>query len=151
MIPTAVEELLRYTGSVHGLGRIALHDVEIGGCPIKQGDFVTPNLAAANRDPHEFPNADECIIDREPNRHLAFGAGYHRCVGSNLARLELRVGLEQVLARLPDYRIPDDDPAVYRHGLIPGHPRIPVTFTPGTRRFPTGTASDDIASRGRDD
>jgi len=136
MIPKAVEELIRYTGSVHGLGRIAVEDVEVGGCPIKKGDFVTPNFAAANRDPREFDDPDECIIDRDPNRHLAFGAGYHRCVGSNLARMEMRVGIEQALARLPDYRIPDDRSATYRHGLIPGYPHIPVEFTPGPRRFP---------------
>jgi cytochrome P450 len=141
MIPVAVEELIRYTGSVHGLGRIATADVEVGGCPIKKGDFVTPNYAAANRDPREFDDPDECIIDREPNRHLAFGAGYHRCVGSNLARMELRVGLEQVLARLADFAIPADDPAPYRHGLIPGRPRVPVVFTPGERRFAAGESS----------
>jgi cytochrome P450 len=141
MIPTAVEELIRYTGSVHGLGRIATADTEVGGCPIKQGDHVTPNYAAANRDPREFDRPDECIIDREPNRHLAFGAGYHRCVGSNLARLEMRIGIEQVLARMPDFSIPPDDPAPYRHGLIPGHPRVPVVFTPGPRRFPADASS----------
>lgn len=137
MIPRAVEELIRYTGSVHGLGRVTTKDVVLGGCPIKKGDFVSPNYAAANRDPREFDRPDECIIDREPNRHLSFGAGYHRCVGSNLARMEMRVGIEQVLARMPDFRISDDEPPKYRHGLIPGHPRVPVMFTPGKRRFRT--------------
>lgn len=136
LIPTAIEELIRYTGSVHGLGRIATKDTEIAGCPIKKGDFIAPNYAAANRDPREFDRPDECIIDRTPNRHLAFGAGYHRCVGSNLARLEMRVGIEQVLARMPDFRVSDEDPPKYRHGLIPGHPRVPIVFTPGERRFP---------------
>jgi cytochrome P450 len=133
MIPRAVEELVRFTGSVHGLGRVALEDTNLGGCPIKRGDYVTPNFAAANRDPREFHDPDECIIDRDPNRHLAFGAGTHRCVGSNLARLEMRVGIEQVLRRMPDIRIVDGEPPTYRHGLIPGHPQVPVRFTPGTR------------------
>jgi cytochrome P450 len=133
IVPRAVEELVRFTGSVHGLGRVALEDTSLGGCPIKRGDFVTPNFAAANRDPREFDQPDECIIDRDPNRHLAFGAGSHRCVGSNLARLEMRIGIEQVLARMPDFRIVDGEPPTYRHGLIPGHPHVPVRFTPGAR------------------
>jgi cytochrome P450 len=135
MIPKAVEEFVRHTGSVHGLPRIATEDMEVGGCPIKKGDGVQLNWAAANRDPKEFENPDELIIDRDPNRHLAFGAGYHRCVGSNLARMEMRVGIEQVLARMGDYRIAEGQKAVYRHGVIPGHASIPVEFSPGKRRF----------------
>jgi cytochrome P450 len=142
MVPRAVEELVRFAGSVHGLGRVALEDTHLGGCPIKRGDYVTPNFAAANRDPREFDDPDECIIDRDPNRHLAFGAGTHRCVGSNLARLEMRVGIEQVLARMPDFRIVDDEPATYRHGLIPGHPHVPVRFTPGSRLHAAEGAED---------
>lgn len=138
MIPKAVEEFVRYTGSVHGLPRIATEDLEIAGCPIKKGQAVQLNWAAANRDPVEFENPDELIIDRDPNRHLAFGAGYHRCVGSNLARMEMRVAIEQVLDRLPDYRFPAGVNPLYRHGTIPGYASIPVEFTPGAARQSSG-------------
>ena len=91
-------------GSVHSLLRYASEDVEICSHQFNRGDVIQVGYAAANRDPREFPHADRCIIDRTQNRHLAFGAGAHRCLGSNLARMELRVGVEQVLRRLPDYR-----------------------------------------------
>ena len=141
MIPKAVEEFVRYTGSVHGLPRIATEDMEVAGCPIKKGDAVQLNWAAANRNPGEFENPDELIIDRDPNRHLTFGAGYHRCVGSNLARMEMRVAIEQVLGRLPDYRIPAGATPVYRHIQFPDMPPSPWSLrqglagNPSTRRL----------------
>jgi cytochrome P450 len=135
MIPKAIEEFVGHRGSVHGLSRVATEDTELGGCPIKRSDVVFANFAAANRDAREFTDSDECVIDRAPNRHLAFGGGHHRCVGSNLARMELRVTIEQILARMPDYAIRAGAAAQYRHGVIPGYASIPVTFTPDSRRF----------------
>jgi cytochrome P450 len=90
------------------------------------------NYAAANRDAQEFDNPDRCVLDRQANRHLGFGAGVHRCLGSNLARLEFSIGLEQVLARLRDLTLDPADGAVF-HGnsVTRGYRRIPVVFTPG--------------------
>ena len=88
--PTAVEELLRAYAPVT-MARIVAHDTEFQGCPMHAGDRVLMAFPAANRDPRQFENPDEVILDRENNRHVAFGAGIHRCAGSNLARLELRV------------------------------------------------------------
>ncbi len=141
LMPKAIEEFVRHSGSIHGLPRIAQEDVEIGGCPVKQGEVVVLNWAAANRDPDEFPEPDELILDRDPNRHVGFGVGHHRCLGANLARMEIRVSIEQVLRRLPDFRLSAEHEAVYRHGRIPGYSSIPVEFTPGPRRFAADATS----------
>ena len=87
-----------------GVVRVAIEDTEIGGCPIKQGDTVMALLGSANTDEDEFADADEVRFDREANRHLAFGGGIHRCLGSHLARLELRVALREWHRRIPDTR-----------------------------------------------
>ena len=92
------------------------------------------NYAAANRDPREFEEPDRCILDRQTNRHLGFGAGMHRCMGSNLARMEFRVGLERVIARMPDYVVPADAEVVFQgNSVTRGFHKLPVTFTPGSR------------------
>ena len=88
----AIEELLRAYSPVT-MARIVDHDTEFQGCPMRAGDLVPTSFPAANRDPRQFENPDDVILDREQNRHVAFGAGIHRCAGSNLARLELRVAL----------------------------------------------------------
>jgi len=129
LLPAAVEEFIRYEGSIHGMTRVATQDTELAGCPIKKRDIVMLNFAAANRDPRAFEKANECIIDRQTNPHIAFGAGVHRCLGSNLARMELRVGLEVVLRRLPDYKI-DLSRADHR-GAGSGWKSLPISFTPG--------------------
>jgi cytochrome P450 len=108
IIPSANEELLRFYAIV-APGRKVMRDTEVAGCPVNAGDMVLLPISSANRDPHEFDRADEVILDRENNRHLAFGAGPHRCLGSHLARLELRVAMEAWHARIPVYEI---DPAV---------------------------------------
>lgn len=107
IIPSAVEELLRYFSTV-SLTRLVKDDTELGGCPMKAGDRVFAPLACANRDPAVFPQADEVMLDRSPNRHIAFGTGPHRCLGSHLARLELAVALEEWHRRIPDYTVPAD-------------------------------------------
>ena len=104
-IARALDEFLRFDPPLVGLARRATRDVEIDGHLIKKGDAVYYSIAAANRDPAEFPNPDEFDPWRNPNRHLAFSAGIHRCAGSNLARMMLKVSLEQLLARLDDITI----------------------------------------------
>ena len=110
LIPTAIEELLRAYSPVT-MARIATEDTELAGCPVRAGDKVLLSFAAANRDPEAFERADEVVIDRQINRHVAFGVGIHRCAGSNLARMELQVAVEQWLRAHP--RVP---PRRRRHG-----------------------------------
>lgn len=110
LIPDAIEEFLRLEPSGHEFTRHATEDVEIRGCPISSGDLVALNIASANRDEDEFPHAGACIIDRKPNRHLSFGNGVHKCLGAPLARLELRVALEELLRQTKAITL--DGPAV---------------------------------------
>jgi len=104
-IPTAIEEIFRFYAHVT-TARVVAKDVEFAGCPMRRGDRVILPYPSANRDAKEFPDPDTFVIDRTPNRHIAFGAGPHRCAGSHLARLELRFALEEWHARIPDYQIP---------------------------------------------
>jgi cytochrome P450 len=103
IIPTVVEELLRWETPVMAVARVATRAAEVGGCPISAGEHVMAVIGAANVDLAEFPEAGELRWDRDPNRHLAFGGGIHRCLGSHLARLELRVALREWHQRIPDY------------------------------------------------
>ena len=114
LIPLANEELLRYYSFVAPSRKVSA-DTEILGCPIKAGTMVSMPLNAANRDPREFPDADKVVIDRQGNRHAAFGMGPHRCLGSNLARAELRIAMEMWHERIPDYRV-ERDFEVLEHG-----------------------------------
>jgi cytochrome P450 len=134
LTPTAVEEFIRFAGSVHGLHRSVVEEVEISGKKFCPGETVVVNYAAANRDEREFDEPNKCILDRQTNRHLGFGAGVHRCLGSNLARLEFRVGIEQTLKRVPDYTIPPGSKVDF-HGnsVTRGYRALPVVFTPGAR------------------
>ena len=134
LMPTAIEEFIRFAGSVHGLHRSVAEDVELSGHKFCPGETVVVNYAAANRDAREFDEPDKCILDRQTNRHLGFGAGVHRCLGSNLARLEFRVGVEQTLKRIPDYSIPPGAKVDF-HGnsVTRGYRALPVVFTPGAR------------------
>lgn len=117
IIPSAVEELLRFYPIVT-MSRKVTRDTQAYGCPMHQGDRAIFPLATANRDPNAFPDADRFIVDRFPNRHLAFGAGPHRCLGSHLARLELRVALEEWHRRIPDYRLDMESPSKLRVGMF---------------------------------
>jgi cytochrome P450 len=127
LIPTAIEELLRAYSPVT-MARIVASDVEFQGCPMREGDRVLLSFGAANRDPEAFPNADEVIIDREINRHVAFGAGIHRCAGSNLARMELRVAVEEWLARIPEFELDPDGEVTWAGGQVRGPRQLPVLF-----------------------
>jgi cytochrome P450 len=127
LLPNAIEEMLRAYSPVM-MARIAAEDVELHGCPVRAGDRVLLNFAAANRDPDMFTDADQVILDRELNRHIAFGAGIHRCAGSNLARMMLRVGLEEWLARIPTFRLDPDHHVTWAGGQVRGPRSIPVVF-----------------------
>jgi cytochrome P450 len=95
---------------------------------MKAGDRVLMNFPAANRDPEAFDRPDEVILDRAVNRHLAFGAGIHRCAGSNLARMELRVALETWLERIPEFRLADSAEVTWAGGQVRGPRTLPVVF-----------------------
>jgi cytochrome P450 len=95
-----------------------------------EGDRVLLNFPAANRDPEAFPQADVVQIDREINRHVAFGAGIHRCAGSNLARMEMRVAIEEWLARIPEFELDPDGDVTWAGGQVRGPRNIPVVLTP---------------------
>jgi len=125
LMPTAIEELLRVYAPVT-MARLVKEDVEIGGCPMKVDDWVLLPFPAANVDPAAFERADEVLIDREENRHLAFGLGIHRCLGSNLARLEVRVAVEEFLAAFPDFELADPDGVTWSVGQIRGPRCLPV-------------------------
>jgi cytochrome P450 len=90
--------------------------------------------ASANRDEAAFPDADRVVLDRFPNRHMTFGVGAHRCLGAGLARTEMRIMLEEVLRRFPDYRILEtDDQEPESIGIVKGRVRLPAVFTPASR------------------
>jgi cytochrome P450 len=127
LMPIAVEELLRAYSPVT-MARIATEDVEVAGCPIKAGDRVLMNFPAANRDSEMFDDPDEVILDRAINRHLAFGVGIHRCAGSNLARMELRVAVEQWLRRIPEFQLADGATVTWAGGQVRGPRTLPVVF-----------------------
>lgn len=115
--PLVVEELLRWESPVMLVSRIATQDTELGGCPIHAGDKVHPFLGSGNTDESEFPGADVPQWGRKANRHIAFGAGIHRCLGSNLARLELRIALRVWHSRIPHYRVKPGTELVYTIGV----------------------------------
>ena len=125
--PTAIEELLRAYSPVT-MARIVDHDTEFQGCPMHAGDRVLMSFPAANRDPRQFDHPDEVILDREHNRHIAFGAGIHRCAGSNLARLELRVALQAWMQRIPEFELVDPDAVTWAGGQVRGPRRCLVRF-----------------------
>ncbi len=117
VIPAAVEELLRWETPVMSIIRVAHADGEIEGCPVHKGDFVLACLGSANTDESEFENAAEVEFTRNPNRHIAFGGGIHRCLGSHLARQELRVALREWHRRIPHYALPTSFVPEYSDGL----------------------------------
>ncbi len=127
LMDTAVEELLRAYSPVT-MARIVTGDVEVNGCPMKQGDKLLMNFPAANRDPAAFEQADQVLLDRQHNRHVAFGSGIHRCAGSNLARMELRVALEEWLARVPVFHLAEGTEVLWAGGQVRGPRRLDVVF-----------------------
>ncbi len=132
LMPAAIEELLRAYSPVT-MARIVTEDTEVAGCPMHAGDRIIMNFPAANRDPEAFPDADTVQIDRLHNRHVAFGAGIHRCAGSNLARMEMRVAVEEWLARIPEFRLDPAGEVTWAGGQVRGPRNIPVLFQSGKR------------------
>jgi cytochrome P450 len=130
----ACEEFLRHIAPVQTQARTVTRDTDLGGCPLQAGDRVLVSWAGANRDEEVFERPDDVILDRHPNRHLAFGMGIHRCIGSNFARAEFLAMLDAVLTRMPDYEVVEDQVQPYSSiGMINGLLTMPATFTPGPR------------------
>ena len=127
LIDAAIEEFLRVYSPVT-MAREVVADIEVGGCPMKAGDKVLMAFPAANRDPEHFENPDEFIIDRGHNRHVAFGSGIHRCAGSNLARMELKVAIQEWLARVPTFELADPDSVTWTGGQVRGPRKVPVRW-----------------------
>jgi cytochrome P450 len=124
MIPQAVEEFLRAYAPVT-MARLVKEDVEFHGVQMKEEDWVLLPFPAANRDEAQFENANTVDIDREENRHAAFGLGIHRCIGSNLARLELNVAVETFLKRFPDFELNDSEEVTWSTGQVRGPRTLP--------------------------
>ncbi|MGY3483634.1 cytochrome P450 [Bradyrhizobium sp. USDA 4011] len=127
LIPTAIEEFLRAYSPVT-MAREVMKETTISGCPVKAGNMVLLSFPAANRDPAMFPDADKVVIDRKENRHAAFGLGIHRCVGSNLARMEMQVAIEEWLKRIPDFRLDPAGKVTWSEGTVRGPRQLPVLF-----------------------
>ena len=136
LLPAAVDEFLRFEAPVQGFARTVTRDITIGDCPIAAGETVFLLWGSANRDPEAFDRPDEMVLDRRPNRHLTFGVGGHRCLGSHLARVEMRVVLAEALRRLGDYTVLHDEVRWPQSvGILYGRAHIPATFSaaPATR------------------
>jgi cytochrome P450 len=127
LIPTAMEELLRAYAPVT-MARLVKDDMDWKGCDMKADDWVLLSFPAANRDPALFEDADQVVIDREVNRHSAFGLGIHRCLGSHLARMEVRVALETWLARYPEFSLADPQAVTWSPGQVRGPRRLPIAI-----------------------
>jgi cytochrome P450 len=110
-IAPAIEEILRWSGPLSTMQRTVTKDTGLHGRQLKAGDRLTLMYSAANRDPQQFPDADKCLLGRRPNRHLIFGSGVHTCLGASLARLELRVALEELLKRTRRFSLTGTPPA----------------------------------------
>ena len=125
LLPTAMEELLRAYAPVT-MARLVKDDMHWRGVDMKADDWILLSFPAANRDPAQFDRAGEVVIDREINRHAAFGLGIHRCVGSHLARMELRVALEVWLERIPEFTLADPSAVIWAAGQIRGPRTLPL-------------------------
>ncbi|MEE9415614.1 MAG: cytochrome P450 [Acidimicrobiales bacterium] len=122
---TAVEEVLRYYAPVT-MARKVIKNTTVAGCPVHAGDQMLLTFPAANHDPASFDNPSEFQIDRAKNRHVAFGLGVHRCVGSNLARLELQIGLQEWLRAFPNYQLDTAKETTWANGQVRGPRMLPV-------------------------
>jgi len=141
LIPQATEEFLRWVSPVQATSRTATTDTTIAGHHIRAGERVLLSWAGANRDERLYSDADHIDLSRDTGAHLAFGSGMHYCTGASIVRAIFAVVLEQVLTRMPDYRLSDEDAIEWFPDLssVFGITRLPITFTPGPRlsRRPT--------------
>jgi cytochrome P450 len=128
-LPRAIEELLRLEPPAAGPSRRCTRDTEIRGKRIAAGQQVFVHLTAANRDPSRFPDPGEFRLDRPSTANLAFGFGHHRCLGATFARQNLRIALEEILRRMKDIRLVDDDPPRRNAGIVWGVAHLPIAFT----------------------
>jgi cytochrome P450 len=134
LLPSAIEEVLRYRSPVQWMPRATSRDVEIHGQMIPAGKLVLAMIGAANRDPVQFGDAGRFDITRNPNPHLAFGHGVHFCLGAPLARMEARIALTDFLERVQEFELASDEPWEPRKALhVHGPSRLPIRFRPGTR------------------
>ncbi len=125
LLPTAMEEFLRAYAPVT-MARLVKEDMHWQGVDMKADDWILLSFPAANRDPAQFDRAGEVVIDRQVNRHAAFGLGIHRCLGSHLARMELRVALEVWLERIPEFTLADPAAVTWSAGQIRGPRALPL-------------------------
>jgi cytochrome P450 len=130
VMATATEEFLRVFAPV-SVARLITKDQTVGGCQFAAGEMVLLPYPAANRDPEKFERADEILLDRQENRHATFGLGIHRCIGSNLARMELRVAIEEWLRRIPEFALEAGADLNWSRGLVRGPRSVPVRFPRG--------------------
>jgi cytochrome P450 len=133
LMPTATEEFLRFTSVNETLSRTVTADTELGGVQLSRGDFLVLSWLSANFDEKVFERADEVVLDRTPNPHMAFGVGTHRCIGMHIARSLFEIMMHEVLTRIPDYVVDREATQFYKgNPELAGVVTMPVTFTPGT-------------------
>jgi cytochrome P450 len=131
LIPALIEETLRWESSVTQVSRVATIDTEVSGCPIPAGSPIGVITSSANHDETRYERAEEFDLDRPEQNHMAFGTGQHQCLGMHLARLELRVGLNAILDRLPNLRLdPEAEPLTIQGLAFRGPVELPVVFDP---------------------
>jgi cytochrome P450 family 142 subfamily A polypeptide 1 len=131
LLPTAIEEMLRWVSPIKNMARQATEEVELAGQRVPKGEKLLLLYPSANRDAAVFDDPDTFDIRRSPNEHVAFGFGVHFCLGANLARLELRVLFEELLDRLPDVELADPaEPEFRPANFVSGYERLPVRFSP---------------------
>ncbi|HWE90090.1 MAG TPA: cytochrome P450 [Pseudonocardiaceae bacterium] len=140
----AVEELVRYIPPQPGVARNVTEKCSFADTELEPGDRLLLLWPSANRDAEEFPNPDELVLDRQPNRHLGFGSGIHRCLGAHLARLEIKILLQEFLRRVPRYQVTPGQEAVWHTGNTWGVKTLPVVFEP----WQTGTSKTNGARKG---
>jgi cytochrome P450 len=130
LLPSAIEEFLRFYSPVQALARTVASDTVLHGQQLREGQRLLLSWASANRDETVFDRADEVVLDRKPNRHAAFGLGAHRCLGSHLARLEIRIVLGELLRRAPNYRILSGESERYESiGVVNGWSTMPIRIS----------------------
>jgi pimeloyl-[acyl-carrier protein] synthase len=126
LLPSAVEECLRFEPPVQLTDRAVVESCELGGVALAPGDIVAAVIAAANRDPERFPDPDRFDVARQGERHLSFGLGGHYCLGASLARLEAELALGGLLRRFPDFRGDTEPPGWRRSAVLRGPTAVPI-------------------------
>jgi cytochrome P450 len=128
LLPTAIEELLRYDGPVQATIRVTREDLEIDGHEIEAGSLILVGIGAANHDPAVFDEPERLDVGRDPNPHLAFGFGAHFCLGAPLARLEGEIALRALVERFPHMTLPDEATEYRPNPVLRGLVSLPVSF-----------------------